>query len=112
MLNDGNRKESGHTEEEALQNAVGHLSETVKEKFIHALIDAGSVIAWHLEELRPASVPYTHSFQITDERPICFPLRRMPTKHNENVKHEIDEMIKARIIKPASSPWGFPVVIA
>ena len=36
----------------------------------------------------------------------------MPPKHQQIVREEIDKMLEAGIIKPASSAWSFPVVIA
>lgn len=36
----------------------------------------------------------------------------MPTKHNGIARKEVDAILAARIIKPASSLWVFPVVIA
>lgn len=38
--------------------------------------------------------------------------RRMPPKHNEIVKKELDLMLEVRIVTPAFSAWSFPVVIA
>lgn len=36
----------------------------------------------------------------------------MPERYKEIIKKELEMMIGARIIKRASSPWRFPVVIA
>lgn len=36
----------------------------------------------------------------------------MPAKHNDIVKEELQEMLRARIMEATSSPWGFSVVIA
>lgn len=33
----------------------------------------------------------------------------MQLKYDEIVKKEVEDMLKARIIKPACGPWGFPV---
>ena len=70
------------------------------------------IVAWCLEDLRPAKVPVTHSFDLTDENPIYHRNRRLSPKHNQVVREEIDKMLKAGIIRPSVSAWSFPVVIA
>lgn len=70
------------------------------------------MVAWDLNELRHTDVPFRQAFKLTENTPVCFHLRRMHTKYNEIERKEIDAMLVAWIIKPASSSWGFPAVIA
>lgn len=125
VLNESKDKEIGHTQSESLQNMLGHIPEKGRENILRALYEEGSIVVWNLEDLRPSDVPYKHEFKLSAEKPISyvlgqhtpqreglsFRLRRMPAKHNEIVKEELQDMLQARIIKHTSSPWSFPVVI-
>lgn len=51
-------------------------------------------------------------FEFMDNTPTCFHLRRIPAKHSDIVRMEIDAMLAVRIMKPAISAWVFPIVIA
>lgn len=53
-----------------------------------------------------------HSFELTNERPIYHRPRRVPPAHQEIIKKELEMILDAGIVRPASSAWSFPVVIA
>lgn len=76
-----------------------------------ALRDA-AVVAWSMEELRPASVPITNGFELKDATLIYHQARRIAPKHYEIVRNEIENMLRAGIITPTASHWPFPVFIA
>ena len=61
--------------------------------------------------MRPADVPTTHSFELEDSFPITHSARRLPLRHNDTVREEIDNMLKAGIITRSVSAWSFPIVI-
>lgn len=102
----------GYTEEEAVSQVHSHLECCEQKEIRKALFAGGSIIAWRFDELRPSSVPYIHTFQISDQKPICLRARRMAAKHNEVGRNEINCMVDSHLIKPTKSPWGFPVLIA
>lgn len=70
------------------------------------------IVAWSLGELRPATVPVKHRFELTDETPIYSRNRRLPPEHNELVRNEIDRMVASGIISLSHPARSFPVVIA
>ena len=101
-------KKSGNHEELAAR--LVHLPKETREILFHTL-DENDIVAWTLDDLRPASVPYRHGFELTDDQPIHFRSRRLSPRHQEIVRLELDRMLEAGIIKPYVSAWSFPVVI-
>lgn len=94
-----------------LNKRVDHLPVRVQEQ-IEALFIKKGVVATSLRDLCPADVPFKRNFEISDETPVYHSACRMTPKHNEVVQREVESMLKAGIITPASSAWSFPVVIA
>lgn len=47
-----------------------------------------------------------------DERPVYLRVRRMPPRHNDLVRKDVEKMLKAGIIVPSSLALSFSVVIA
>lgn len=70
------------------------------------------MIARKLEDLATSGVPFRHLFELKSCQPTSFPLRRVSPKYDEVVRKEINDVLRANIIKPARSPWRFPVVTA
>lgn len=91
---------------------LGHLNVRDAASIRDTLYEGGFVVAWQLKDLSSSSVPDKHSFELSDYSPISFPVRRMPPTHNEVIKKEIEDMLKARVISQAYSPWRFSVMIA
>ena len=52
-----------------------------------------------------------HQMQIGDAAPVRQKAYRVPYSRREIVKHEIDEMLKANVIRPSLSPWAAPIVL-
>ena len=90
---------------------LAHLPEDVQEEISSTLRDSGTV-AWSLDDLHPADVPFTHSFELETEPPVHSRARRFPPRHATVVRQELDKMLGAGIITPSRSAWSFPVVIA
>ena len=96
--------------QQELTSRLAHLPREAQEILFHAL-GANDIVAWTLDDLRPASVPFRHGFELTDEVPIHFRSRRLSPRHQAIVREELDRMLEAGIIKPSVSAWSFPVVI-
>ena len=48
------------------------------------------IIARDLSDLRPADVPCTHTFKLTEYTPITAPVRRLDPDHDEEVRKQVD----------------------
>lgn len=68
--------------------------------------------ALSLHDLRPSEVPIEHSFELGKGDPIYSRCRRPAQKHNQVVREDLNTITDAGIIRPTSSVWSFPVVIA
>lgn len=88
-----------------------HLPEEVGRKILSILQESG-IFSWSLEDLRPADLPVRHSFELSTHVPIHCRSSLLPPRHNDMIRSELDNMLKAAIITPASSAWSFFVVIA
>src|SRR3569832_84803 len=53
-----------------------------------------------------------HAIVTPNTKPISMPPRRIPFSKRAIVKDHIDRMLADNIIKPSSSPWGSPIVLA
>lgn len=51
-------------------------------------------------------------FELMDYQPIYHRPRRLSSKFRDAIKAEIDEMLRANLIKPAVTCWTFTIVIA
>ena len=90
---------------------VSHLNEESGDR-ISGILRDNNIVAWSLQDLCPADVPVRHYFELTDYTPIHHRAHRLAPKHNEFVRKELDNLLDAGIIVPASSAWSFPIVIA
>lgn len=52
-----------------------------------------------------------HAFELSDPMAIYDNQRNISSRHNEVLQKEIEKMLRAEIIKPASFSLTFPVVI-
>ena len=50
-----------------------------------------------------------HDIDTKDHKPIFNKTYRYPAAHKEEVKRQIDEMQKQKIIRPSNSPWNSPL---
>ena len=94
-----------------LREKLRHLAFENREGIVSSMQNSG-IVAWSLDDLRPADVPVSHSFELEDPRPITHTIRRLPPRHNEVVHEELRKMLEAGIITPSISAWSFPIVIA
>ena len=94
-----------------LLEKVSHLDEKIQGLIID-LLKSTTNIAWSLRDLCPADVPVKHHFELSDNNPLYHRARRMSPRHNDFIRKELDNLLDAGIITPASSAWSFPVVIA
>lgn len=94
-----------------LHEKVSHLPDYVARELLSTLQEL-EIVAWSLDDLRPANVPVRHAFDLTSDVPIHSRARRLPPKHNDMIRDEIYKMLWAGIITPASSAWSFPFFIA
>ena len=90
---------------------IAHFPDSVAREVVCSLYDSG-IIAWSLDYLRPAATPVEHYFELKSATPIHTRVRRLPPRHAEIVREEIDKMLSAGIITPSTSAWSFPVVMA
>lgn len=93
-----------------MERKTHHLNGKTRSELKNLLVRIG-LIAQSLDDLRPSKVPVDHSFELKDDKQMYHKLRRMAPKHNFIVKKEIEKLLRARIIRPISSEWSFPVVI-
>lgn len=89
---------------------MGHLEPGHASTVLGPLMKSGKV-ARNLHDIRPANTPVRHSFELRDEDLIYSRGRRLYLHQNQIVREEIDKMLRAGIVTPASSAWYFPVVI-
>ena len=88
-----------------------HLAFKTMESILSSIQNSG-IVAWSLDDLRPADVPVSHSFELEDPRPITHTARRLPPRHNEMVREELRQMLEAGIITSSISARPFHIVIA
>lgn len=70
------------------------------------------MVATSLKDLRSSSLPFQHTFNLTDDKLIPNSARRMAPQHNDVVRKKNENMLKVRAILPDFSAWSFSVVIA
>ena len=68
--------------------------------------------AWPCEDLKKAISIQKHVIYIV---PGTIPIKSLPYRkskaENELIDKEIEEMLKANIIRPSSSPWSAPIIM-
>ena len=52
-----------------------------------------------------------HEINTGDAYPCRQPARRLPYHRRQEAQNQIDEMFKAGVISPSSSPWASPIVL-
>lgn len=95
----------------SLLEQTSHLDRAVA-KEIRTILRSSDGVATSLHHLSLAEVPVEHSFTLTDERPIYYSPRRLPSRQNDIVRNEIDAKLKADIITSAALTWYFTVAVA
>lgn len=88
-----------------------HLSTEYQEE-IAGILRKADIVAWFLDDLRPANVPFKHRVKLTDDSPIYSMSRRLPLYQNGLVCSKINKILADIIIPRSQSVWSLPVVIA
>lgn len=104
-------EEGDHLHHVLLRDKIRHLAADTW-SILAAAIEQSGIGAWSLDDLTPANVPATHSFELEDQTPIRHMARRLPLHQNNVVREEIDKMLKAGIITPSVSGFSVEVLIA
>lgn len=60
--------------DEEIEDALSSISTDAQELMKHVLTVELAIIAWHLDELPLADVPFRHAFELTDNTPFCPPV--------------------------------------
>ena len=94
---------------DVLKAKLDHIEKDRADKITSSIRDA-CIAAWSLDDLHPADVPVTHSFEFEDERPISHWARRLRPIYNDVVRKELGKMEEAGIIEPSVPAWSVLVV--
>lgn len=105
-------EEEGFSKYKLLDITVKRLPTDAQKVLKQPLTKKPSVITGDFNELRPTNVLFRYAFKPTDNILVCFRLHRIPGKHKNIVRNEIEAMLAARINKRATSPWAFSAVIS
>ena len=102
--------ESKEEEEEAilgepLDLMLKHLPKMVRGR-LKDIIEKSGTVADSLEDLRPSDVPVKHHFELKTDQPVYCKGRILSPRHNKILWEELQKMLKAGIIIPASSEWS------
>ena len=81
-------KENRNENEGVFMSKLSHISKG-KADCIVVAIKSMIIAAWSLDDLRPADVPLSHSFELIDDTLISHAARTLPPKHNAVVREEI-----------------------
>lgn len=98
------------SEEEIIDANLTHFNRKTRRALKKIVIGKGLIALW-LDDLLPLEVTVEHDFELKIDEPIYHKLRRMSPKYNIILKGEIQNMLRACVIKLISSAWSFPVVI-
>jgi len=85
-------------------------SPNVSNRLAELLVKWKSVFSLHDFDTGHTDV-VTHEINLTDDRPIKIPHRRIPPHMYEEVKNHIQEMLNAGHIRASNSPWAAPIVL-
>ncbi|CAF0856937.1 unnamed protein product [Brachionus calyciflorus] len=90
---------------------LGEDKSKVKEQFYKLLDEYKDVFANSLEDLgKPCSLE-EHKITTINETPIFqYPYRKSP-KENDLIREEVEKILKAKIIRPSTSPWSAPALM-
>lgn len=90
------------------QLRTGHLNSeerTALEKLINEYSDTFYIDGQDLSFTNQIK----HSIKTTDNLPVYTKTYRYPFVHKEEVRAQIDKMLKQKIIRPSNSPWSSPI---
>jgi len=94
-----------------ISNVDASITGQVKDKLRQVLYKHSAVFSKDEWDLGWTDL-VTHEIDTADARPIRQPLRRYPPSHQEAIDQQVSDMLRQRVIEPASSPWASNVVRA
>ena len=94
-------------ENEGLQDMMLDIPEPQRGQLAKVLSSYPSVIA----NTPGRTTVVQHYITVGDAIPVQQKPYRIPYSQREVVKQELDQMLKARVIKPSTSPWASPIVL-
>jgi predicted aspartyl protease len=90
-----------------------HLKSEEKKELLSVLndfevifVDKSEECIGHFADIEPMKI------KLIDDTPIYSPPYRLPLRDLEEVKKQVNEMLKLKVIKESTSQWNFPIVMA
>ncbi|BHF84013.1 hypothetical protein SprV_0902716300 [Sparganum proliferum] len=81
------------------------LAPDARNQLRELLLSFPDVFTWTTDSIGRTS-KVQHTINTGDAKPVWQPPRRIPTRYRDEVDKILDELLKARIIQPSSSPWA------
>ena len=94
-----------------ISNVDKSFGDDVKDKLRQVLLKHSAVFSKDEWDLGWTDL-VTHEIDTADAKPIRQPLRRYPPSHQEAIDQQVWDMLRQKVIQPASSPWASNVVLA
>ena len=94
-------------EDGGFQDLTLDVPESQKAQLTQVLLSYPNVIA-----TTPGRITLVqHYITIGDAVPVQQKPYQIPYSQRESVKQELDQMLKARVIRPSTSPWASPIIL-
>ena len=74
------------------------------------LVEFEDIIALPNDQLGCTNI-LKHTILLKDKKPIYIPAYRIPEKHRQIVRKEVEDLLREGIVKPSSSPYNFPLLV-
>lgn len=87
-----------------------HLDIDERARLKELLYDESILIRWY-PGLKSAELPVQHSFELKNDSPIKHCSRRLSPKHDQVVQREVNKMLEAEVIVPATSEWSLSILM-
>jgi predicted aspartyl protease len=94
-----------------LERSTEHLTVEQSREVATLLHDYQDIFATNNRDLGRTGI-VKHTIDTGDAHPVRQRPRRLPIHKRHEANDHIDEMLKAGIIEPSSSPWASPIVLA
>ena len=86
------------------------LGEKENKNFMNLVTEFKLLFAYNITDLDACSVREHQIITNTDD-PVYIPPYRKSEKERQEIKEQIDEMIKAKVVRKSKSPWSAPVIL-
>jgi len=111
LASDDDLSDSGNEVEKAerlmkIDEATAHIPYPEQDALRDVLEDP-HMIAWSLSDLRPWKIPFSHTFELHDDKPVYHTPRRMAPKHTRLLREQLDitHASAARAVGHDASGW-------